>query len=54
MSRRRNNTVKTALTFSAVLIAGAVFRKKIIELVSKIPMVGDFVKDMSDKEEVKG
>lgn len=50
---RKKNTLKTVLVFTGVLAAGAVFSKKIIELVSKVPMVGEWVKDQADKENAK-
>ncbi|WP_157578184.1 hypothetical protein [Tenacibaculum ovolyticum] len=53
MARTRKNGLKTALTMAAILTLGAVFKKQIMELVAKIPVVGDFVKELSEKQESK-
>lgn len=47
---RRRNTMKTVLTFAGVLTVGAVFKKPIMEFLEKIPVVGEWIKDFSDKQ----
>lgn len=48
--RRKNTMFKTVLTFGGLLVAGAIFKKHIIEFVQKIPFIGDFVKEQADKQ----
>lgn len=51
MARYRKNTFKTVLTMAGILTLGAVFKKQIIQVIEKIPVVGEWVKDMSDKQD---
>lgn len=51
MARRKNNTLKTGLVLAGALTLGAVFKKQIMELISKIPVVGEWVMDMSNKQD---
>lgn len=51
MAYRKKTGLKTILTFAVILTVGAIFKNQIMNLVAKVPFLGDFVKDLSDKQD---
>lgn len=51
MSRRRKSPLKTVLIGGGLLVFGAIFKDKILEFASKIPVIGDMItKEAANQE----